>query len=225
MQTIKIDKITSKPTKTGGTFTIITDDKGAKFSGFDVSLSNLKKGDIIEAEIIIDGNYHNIQDGWELTKSAMPEPVPEHKTEMSKDDWAEKDRVTRKSIERQKSLEMAVELAKSSAEKVTVEKIIATAQVFEAYLENGSLKPKDVPVPIKEDKQAPTLAVVSDGPISNEVIPQTIGELYTAYLNYFSPEERRKINAKTDIANFKPTIDLQDVSKAWKEIKARKNWK
>ena len=58
---------------------------------------------------------------------------------MSKDDWAEKGRITRKSIERQKSLELAVEVGKLfGVEKSTTEKIIATAKRFEGYLETGA---------------------------------------------------------------------------------------
>ncbi len=56
-------------------------------------------------------------------------------SEMTPDKWAEKDRTTRKSIERQTSLNAAVELAKKVDGIVTSEKIIATAKVFEAYLE------------------------------------------------------------------------------------------
>jgi len=55
---------------------------------------------------------------------------------MTKGDWDEKDRRTRKSIERQKSLELAVEVAKIKGSDTT-EKIIATSKLFEKYLETG----------------------------------------------------------------------------------------
>ena len=61
---------------------------------------------------------------------------------MSKDDWAEKDRITRKSIERQQSLEQAVNLC--IANKIPLEKIGSIAKTFEAYLEG-----KDVPAKSK----------------------------------------------------------------------------
>ncbi len=68
------------------------------------------------------------------TESIKPEVV---KTESP--NWAEKDKVTRKSIERQTSLNAAVEVAKFiGADKVTTDKIIATAKRFEAYLEYGT---------------------------------------------------------------------------------------
>ncbi len=70
-------------------------------------------------------------------------PQKEAIPQMTKEDWGEKDRITRKSIERQKSLELAVEIAKLlGAEKVTTEKILATARVFENYLESGKMSEK-----------------------------------------------------------------------------------
>ncbi len=55
-----------------------------------------------------------------------------------KDNWVEKDKITRKSFERQTSLNASVEVAKlMGADKMTTDKIIATAKRFEAYLEYG----------------------------------------------------------------------------------------
>jgi len=63
---------------------------------------------------------------------------------MAKGDWAEKDKITRKSIERQTSLNAAVEVAKLiGGDKITTEKIIATAKVFEAYLGGQTEKTQD----------------------------------------------------------------------------------
>lgn len=56
---------------------------------------------------------------------------------MSKDDWAEKDRITRTSIQRQTALKEAVNLASLHPEQATGEKVIATAKKFEKYLETG----------------------------------------------------------------------------------------
>ena len=54
---------------------------------------------------------------------------------MTKEDWREKDKVTRKSIERQKSLEMALRALEVGA--IDVDKVIPTAKRFEQYLETG----------------------------------------------------------------------------------------
>ena len=79
-------------------------------------------------------------------KTATPplqegEPTPtELKTgEMTKGDWAEKDRVTRQSIQRQTSLKAAVEwcIAKHSTEPVKTAMVLTVASLFESYLENG----------------------------------------------------------------------------------------
>lgn len=93
MQKILVSSVESKPTKTGGTYTKITDDKGAAFSGFDETLAGLKQGDLIEAEVKIEGKYLNITT-WKLLESgkALPIATKQSNGDMSKDDWAEKDR-------------------------------------------------------------------------------------------------------------------------------------
>ena len=60
------------------------------------------------------------------------------KTEMTKTDWAEKDRVTRKSIERQTALNAAVEISRG-AENLTPSKITKIAKIFELYLDSGQI--------------------------------------------------------------------------------------
>lgn len=54
---------------------------------------------------------------------------------MTKEDWREKDKTTRKSIERQKSLEMALKALEVGA--IDADKVIPTAIRFELYLETG----------------------------------------------------------------------------------------
>ncbi len=56
------------------------------------------------------------------------------KTEMTKDDWKERDRITRQSIERQTALNAAVELAKNAKAEITTADIIRTAHQFVAFL-------------------------------------------------------------------------------------------
>ena len=82
----------------------------------------------------------------ELTKQPATEPTktPGGKTPevmMTKEDWAEKDRTIRKSIERQVALREAVELAKIKGVDST-EKVVATATYFETYLETGKVPAK-----------------------------------------------------------------------------------
>ena len=54
---------------------------------------------------------------------------------MTKEDWQEKERITRKSIERQKSLEMALKALEVGA--TDLDGVIPTAIRFELYLETG----------------------------------------------------------------------------------------
>lgn len=82
------------------TLTIITDTSGARFSGFDKKLVDIGKGAVIEAEIEIDGDYNNIKE-WKLISEGSPQDSGTGGSQMSKDEWAEKDARERISIERQ----------------------------------------------------------------------------------------------------------------------------
>ncbi len=78
---------------------------------------------------------------WCNESKEAPEPEAKQvtpKADMTKNDWAEKDRITRKSIERQKSLDLGVRVCELSGIKTGItEKAITTARAFEAYLETG----------------------------------------------------------------------------------------
>lgn len=82
--------------------------------------------------------------GTPVAKAEVKTPVvgmagvkdePENE-KMTKEDWDKRERKTRKSIERQKSLELAVELAKIKGTDDTA-KVIVTAARFEKYLDTG----------------------------------------------------------------------------------------
>ena len=69
-------------------------------------------------------------------KESGSKPPPEH--EMTKGDWSEKDRITRKSIERQTALKEAANIACAviaQGKEMSPAKVIDTAKLFEAYLE------------------------------------------------------------------------------------------
>ena len=74
-------------------------------------------------------------------KESTPETKPalSPQSTMAKEDWAEKDRITRKSIERQTSLNAAVELAKAGI--IKPEQVIPSARKFEEYLEGKEVQP------------------------------------------------------------------------------------
>lgn len=74
MQRITIAKIIPASDKDKPTF--ITDENGAKFSGFESALAALKKGDVIEAEIEIKGKYNNIKRHSVLVEAPPPAAPP-----------------------------------------------------------------------------------------------------------------------------------------------------
>ncbi len=75
------------------------------------------------------------------TKHEAAPALLNQEPQMTKDDWAEKDKITRKSIERQKSLELAVKVVEISGVKTEItEKVITIAKRFEAYLEGKEVQ-------------------------------------------------------------------------------------
>ena len=69
VKSIKHDEGENKPF-------IITTTKGAKMSGFDASLGNLKPGAVIEVEVKTDGKFTNIKK-WQMVSEPTPTKVNE----------------------------------------------------------------------------------------------------------------------------------------------------
>ena len=85
-----------------------------------------------------DKPIHTVEKVAKEMAESKPQPTQRGRADsvMSKTDWSEKDRITRKSIERQTALKEAnirVPAGESSG------KVIATAKLFEAYLEGNYL--------------------------------------------------------------------------------------
>jgi len=166
MQKIQVADISSKPTSKGGTFTIITDDKGGKFSGFDIGLANLTKGSVIEAEIFVEGKYTNIvKDSWKVLESTPS--IPPQVREPFK-----ADPLKQASIERQVALKVAADLC--IAGKIELKDICPVAYYFNRFLDNmmkfsdtqvieamklSPLKYKEVAIPPEHDKSATALTI------------------------------------------------------------------
>jgi len=107
-------------------------------------------GQTFEFKMVKKGQFWNVQNVIPYQPNQQPQTSPVQdsslvkeaqkvgvKTDiMTKEEWAEKDKTTRKSIERQKSLELAVEMAKIKTTDDS-KKVIATAKIFENYLEKG----------------------------------------------------------------------------------------
>ncbi len=98
--------------------TIITDETGAKMSGFLAELKDLNPGDVIEAELQVKGKYTNIIEVKLLEKSTSPPASTGQKSDMSKEDWAKKDRIESRSFETQTAFKGIVELLVAKVIKV-----------------------------------------------------------------------------------------------------------
>ena len=117
MQKITIKEITTKDGETGGrgwTLTNIIGTDGTKFGCFNPNIAKLRAGDIIEAEIEVKGNKTNINE-WKLISAANkpPEPQTQSNGKMTPEQWAEKDRMERESIEAQVAFKGIIDMAKT----------------------------------------------------------------------------------------------------------------
>lgn len=68
----------------------------------------------------------------EPEEETLPVGTAQKEAVMSRDDWAKKDKITRKSIERQKSIECAVMLCQSA--QIESDEILAYAKTFEEFI-------------------------------------------------------------------------------------------
>ena len=93
------------------TLVIIKDDTGSEFTSFDKKLLDLTIGAVIELEAVIKNGKVNIKE-WKLLSegSAQVSPSGNGGSQMSKEDWDKKDRITRLSIEAQKKADLIVQL-------------------------------------------------------------------------------------------------------------------
>ena len=129
------------------------DEKDNHFNVFDPDIQKTlsearEQGFWVNYKIDKKGNFWNITEAKKtgdilediLEKKISSQPIPKIPTlqkeytpgEMTPK-WAEKDRITRKSIERQTSLNAAVELAKGGI--IKPDQVLPSARKFEEYLE------------------------------------------------------------------------------------------
>ena len=157
-QRITVKSIVTKPTKKEGTnITTIEDEKGAKMSAFnDTALAQLHAGDILEVDLAVEGKYTNIT-AWKLieSKPAPVSPVVPAPIITTKEDWAEKDRITRLSIEAQVAAKILSELI--VAGRLTTDSTSGIALLGWALTRLSATTPtavKDVLFPPKAVKEA-----------------------------------------------------------------------
>ena len=138
--------------------------------------------------------------------------------------------VERRSIERQTSLKLAVEcwgLNTGEGKERDLFQVLIIADVFYKWISMGDMPKQPVvatPQPLEQVMGSLSSKTVTT-PVSDEVVPQNLGELYTAVLKRFTPAQKRATSAKEYIAKLGITAEeLKDISKAWKEIKVRAYW-
>ncbi len=154
-----VKTITSKVGGKTGTYWTVTWQDGTSNTVFNPDWMKLleesqKTGRLIHftKEQTADGKYYNVKSMELVPLSDKPNaPVASQegqggvvkvaagagqptKTEMTKDDWADKDRITRKSIERQKALTEANIFAAHMQGEILPIDVIKIAHQFEAYL-------------------------------------------------------------------------------------------
>ncbi len=145
MQRINVKRVETKPGKPGvpGILVIIHDDKDAKFSAFSNKVPDLDKvvaGDVISADIQIDGKFANII-SFEVIEHSQASPAVQpaaNPSSTTKEDWAEKDRVERRSIERQVSVKVAAEYRGMAS----VEELLQNAEAIYQWISGESPSPK-----------------------------------------------------------------------------------
>ena len=138
----RIITVTSIEPKNGtrGEYLTVRASDGKSYNIFDGKLFDVfEEGRAVKLSGEMNGKYFNTKNAepvGELINKMIEKGGKVTSVEpMTKEDWREKDRTTRKSIERQKSLEMALKALEVGA--IDVDKVIPTAIRFELYLETG----------------------------------------------------------------------------------------
>ncbi len=113
-----------------------------------ISAAKTSYGTYINSAVLFDGKpsvEKRIEAASEIPKVGKIIPKTEPQESMSKSDWAEKDRITRKSIERQVALKESTNIACAviaQGKEMSPGKVIEVAKLFEEYLEKGEAKPQ-----------------------------------------------------------------------------------
>lgn len=140
MQKVTIKEIKTKTGTSGKgkwTLVIITGEDGAEFTSFDASLEKYGPGSVIEIEpevVTKDGKTKvNIKE-WKLVSEApaVTPKIASKEDEMTKEEWAERERVKRRSIERQAAATIAATL--QPVGMVNVDKLILDAESIYKFI-------------------------------------------------------------------------------------------
>lgn len=178
MQKVRIKEI--QPSTEDKKPTVIVDDNGARMSGFDTKLRNLKAGDLIEAELEVKGKYINIKE-WKLLEEGIGSSSP---TSQQSSDiiWLQIDAQARIS-----SLTLACQLC--IAVQIGLDDIETYANKYYDWLMSpGKTKPIVTPPVSTSPPTTQTDKELERGIFDKDRDPETIltlGNLFTACLEDF----------------------------------------
>lgn len=133
------------------TFYEVTFQDDAEATTFDATIKQASSGDSLEWEADIKGKYVNIKDGWKLTKQTSP-IKPENGSQMSKEEWAEKQNKELMARAKNTALMQACELAKT--DRIKLEEITLYADRFLAWLKGSPQLPQAKTKPVKDETSA-----------------------------------------------------------------------
>lgn len=202
--TIKDIKVKEGITKSGPNagkpwkLIILIGQDGTEFTTFDASAQEVGIGGIIELEPIIKAGKINFTEFKIIQKGQPPVVASSNgKPDMSKDDWAEKDRITRRSIERQKSVDVASSISDD------INKLLVNAEQIYKWISNDTSPDKPATQPqqgtMREPTQSKSTGVKAEGSTFAD-----IGKFYQACMDNF------KLNKSLVDAEIKGTAMLTE---------------
>ena len=198
---------------------------GAEMSTFDSKIKQAESGDGLEFDVTISGKYINLKDGFIITKSASsvaPHTVSGRGNgypDMSKEDWAEKQRVERDSIEAQ----VAVKCIFGISENLNTMGIKPSDDFKRVFEKAFTWCEARLDTAMKVPAKASAKAKAASAPINLEDVEfdgslvASFGDLWTRCKNYnISKSEGLQL---LELGSQEEIIDLDE---AWKSIFNRK---
>jgi len=202
MQKIKVTRIETKQVGKGGTMVAIFDEKDTRFSGFHASLQEVIAGDLINAEIQVDGKYNNIL-SFEFIEKAPRGLAPASSKPPSAPDAQIQFEIIRlelRSLEAREAFRGIIDLAGHGlqVDKDTYDDALAWAR---SRLDTKVAIQKDTKDKVEAVKTAPEPTAGEEDFAATKF--NNPGEFYTACLKYFKLT-KSKVDAEI------PEYDLKD---------------
>ena len=195
---------------------------GAKMSTFDTKIKQAESGDELEFDVALSGTYVNLKDGWKLTKktsSAGESHTGGNGYQMSKEEWAAKQRIERESIEAQVAVKSILLLAASGYVNERLQKSCERALDWcDSRLDITLAKPvkKSMPTLTKSKTE------LAPSPEKREVVfdPSPVGnfgELWNRCKNFDIPKSEGLA-----LMELKDQSEIVDLDETWRTIFTRK---